>query len=136
MIFYLYPETTTFTIIEGIPVDYTEIFPNEESDTYSKGLKFESYDIKNTQHNGSNSFDGEDQQTRNYDQSQHLASPNNVPIEDVISAKINNNFETNFPSSIKMYNDIVLPTKESALAELRSAAATSPTGEIISLNVL
>ena len=46
----------------------------------------------------------------------------------MISTRINDNFQNNFPNSIRIYNDIVLPTKETVLKELRSAAATSPKG--------
>ena len=59
----------------------------------------------------------ENDQAQHYEKSSYLALRNNVSIEDVIATRINNNFQDNFPNSIKMYNDIVLPTKETVLKD-------------------
>ena len=45
-----------------------------------------------------------------------------ISIEEVIASRINTNFQKNFPSTIKIYQDLNLPTKETALKELKSAA--------------
>ena len=63
-----------------------------------------------------------------YENSVSLGSQKNKSIEDVISTRISDSFQNNFPNSIKIYNDLVLPTKETALKELRIAAETAPTG--------
>ena len=63
-----------------------------------------------------------------YGNSVSLSSQQNKSIEDVISTRISDSFQNNFPNSIKIYNDLVLPTKETALKELRIAAETAPTG--------
>lgn len=64
-----------------------------------------------------------------YENSVHLSNQKNTSIEDVISTRISNSFENNFPNSIKIFNELVLPTKETALKELRTAAEAAPTGQ-------
>ena len=126
----LYSETTTFTIVEELPDDYTEIRINEESDRHPTKTE------RPRQNDVSSNYESENEgynQEEYYEKSSYIASRNNVSIEDVISTRINDNFQDNFPNSIQIYNDIVLPTKETVLKELRSAAATSPTGIMIEI---
>ena len=70
----------------------------------------------------------QDERTSLYKNSVSSSNLKNKSIEEVISTRISDNFENNFPNSIKVYNDLVLPTKEAALKELRTAAETAPTG--------
>lgn len=50
-----------------------------------------------------------------------------ISIEEVIASRINTNFQKNFPSTIKIFPDLNLPTKETALKELKSAAPSGLT---------
>ena len=122
-------ETTTYTIVDDFPIDYIDVETDEdrkvspvsrdETPVKNRNSNLQSRDSIN------NTIDQEqDYQTEN----PLIVLPINVPIEDAISTRITSNFENNFPSSIQVYNDIVLPTKETVLKELRSAANKAPKG--------
>ena len=121
----IFKETTTFGTIEDQP-DYSlnaEI--EEQTDRLIEKAKKILEKSRKTNPRQSNF---QDERTNLYKNSVSLSSPKNKSIEEVISTRISDNFENNFPNSIKVYNDLVLPTKEAALKELRTAAETAPTG--------
>ena len=124
----LYSETTTFTIVEELPDDYTDFRINEESGRIPSKIERTRQNDGNPNYEGLDSGNNRYNQEEYYKKSSYIANRNNVSVEDVISTRINDNFQNNFPNSIQVYNDIVLPTKETALKELRSAAATAPKG--------
>ena len=122
-------ETTTYTIVDDFPIDYINV--GTEGDGKQSPVSREEIPIKNRNSNLqsrkiiNNTVNQEqDYQTEN----PLIVLPINLPIEDAISTRITSNFENNFPSSIQVYNDIVLPTKETVLKELRSAANKAPKG--------
>ena len=121
----IFKETTTFGTIEDQP-DYSlnaEI--EEQTDRLIEKAKKILEKSRKTNPRQSNF---QDERTNLYKNSVSLSSLKNKSIEEVISTRISDNFENNFPNSIKVYNDLVLPTKEAALKELRTAAETAPTG--------
>ena len=124
----LYSETTTFTIVEELPDDYTDFRINEESGRIPSKIERPRQNDGNPNYESLDSGNNRYNQEEYYEKSSYIANRNNVSVEDVISTRINDNFQNNFPNSIQVYNDIVLPTKETALKELRSAAATAPKG--------
>ena len=131
MIFYdfILLETTTYTIVDDFPIDYIDVDAEEdnkespvhrhETPVKNRNSKIQSRNIINDTINREHDY-----QTEN----PLIVLPINVPIVDAISTRITSNFENNFPSSIQVYNDIVLPTKETVLKELRSAANKAPKG--------
>ena len=124
-------ETTTYTIVDDFPIDYIDVeterdrkespILRDETPVENRNSNLQSRDIINNTINQE-----QDYQTEN----PLIVLPINVPIEDAISTRITSNFENNFPSSIQVYNDIVLPTKETVLKELRSAANKAPKGSL------
>ena len=60
-----------------------------------------------------------------YNKGKNNSENSGLSIEEVIASRINTNFQKNFPSTIKIYQDLNLPTKETVLKELRSAAPSS-----------
>ena len=121
----IFTETTTFGTIEDQP-DYSlnaEI--EEQTDRLIEKAKKILEKSRKTNTRQSNY---QDERTSLYENSVSSSNLKNKSIEEVISTRISDNFENNFPNSIKVYNDLVLPTKEAALKELRTAAETAPTG--------
>ena len=121
----IFKETTTFGTIEDQP-DYSlnaEI--EEQTDRLIEKAKKILEKSRKTNPRQSNF---QDERTNLYKNSVSSSNLKNKSIEEVISTRISDNFENNFPNSIKVYNDLVLPTKEAALKELRTAAETAPTG--------
>ena len=121
----IFKETTTFGTIEDQP-DYSlnaEI--EEQTDRLIEKAKKILEKSRKTNTRQSNY---QDERTSLYENSVSSSNLKNKSIEEVISTRISDNFENNFPNSIKVYNDLVLPTKEAALKELRTAAETAPTG--------
>ena len=124
-------ETTTYTIVDDFPIDYIDVetegdrkeilFSRDESPVKNRNSNLQSRNIINNTINQEQEY-----QTEN----PLIVLPVNLPIEDAISTRITSNFENNFPSSIQVYNDIVLPTKETVLKELRSAANKAPKGSL------
>ena len=124
-------ETTTYTIVDDFPIDYIDVetevdrkesnIPRDETPVENRNSNLQSRNVINNTVNQE-----QDYQTEN----PLIVLPINVPIEDAISTRITSNFENNFPSSIQVYNDIVLPTKETVLKELRSAANKAPKGSL------
>ena len=128
---FLILETTTYTIVDDFPIDYIDVDAeedNKESPVHSHETPVENRNSKIQSRNIINDTINREQdyQTEN----PLIVLPINVPIEDAISTRITSNFENNFPSSIQVYNDIVLPTKETVLKELRSAANKAPKGSL------
>ena len=128
---FLILETTTYTIVDDFPIDYINVETEEErkespvsrdeTPVQNGNSNLQSRNINNNTINQEQEY-----QTEN----PLIVLPINVPIEDAISTRITSNFENNFPSSIQVYNDIVLPTKETVLKELRSAANKAPKGSL------
>ena len=124
-------ETTTYTIVDDFPIDYINV--ETEEDRKESPVSRDETPVQNgnsnlqSRHINNNTINQEQEyQTEN----PLIVLPINVPIEDAISTRITSNFENNFPSSIQVYNDIVLPTKETVLKELRSAANKAPKGSL------
>lgn len=124
-------ETTTFEAIEDLPDTSLNAEIEEQTDRLIK--KAQKILQKSRRPNPRRpAFDGESAIPDNdgqYKNSVYLSNQKNKSIEDVISTRISNSFENNFPNSIKIFNELVLPTKETALKELRTAAETAPTGQ-------
>ena len=124
-------ETTTYTIVDDFPIDYIDV--ETEGDRIERPVTRDETPVKNRNSNlqGRNIINNTIHQEQEYQTENPLiVLPINVPIEDAISTRITSNFENNFPSSIQVYNDIVLPTKETVLKELRSAANKAPKGSL------
>ena len=122
-------ETTTYTIVDDFPIDYIDVETDE--DRKVSPVSRDETPVKNRNSNlqSRNTINNTIDQEQDYQTENPLiVLPINVPIEDAISTRITSNFENNFPSSIQVYNDIVLPTKETVLKELRSAANKAPKG--------
>ena len=124
-------ETTTYTIVDDFPIDYIDV-ETEGDRKESLILRDETpVDNRNSNLQSRNVINNTVNQEQDYQTENPLiVLPINVPIEDAISTRITSNFENNFPSSIQVYNDIVLPTKETVLKELRSAANKAPKGSL------
>ena len=124
-------ETTTYTIVDDFPIDYIDV--ETEEDRKESPFSRDETPVKNRNSNlqSRNTINNTIDQEQDYQTENPLiVLPINVPIEDAISTRITSNFENNFPSSIQVYNDIVLPTKETVLKELRSAANKAPKGSL------
>ena len=124
-------ETTTYTIVDDFPIDYIDV--DAEGDRQESPVHRDGTPVKNRNSNlqSRNTINNTIDQEQDYQTENPLiVLPINVPIEDAISTRIASNFENNFPSSIQVYNDIVLPTKETVLKELRSAANKAPKGSL------
>ena len=133
MVFYdfMILETTTYTIVDDFPIDYIDV--DTEGDGKQSPVSRDETPVKNRNSNlqSRNTINNTIDQEQDYQTENPLiVLPINVPIEDAISTRITSNFENNFPSSIQVYNDIVLPTKETVLKELRSAANKAPKGSL------
>ena len=133
MVFYdfMILETTTYTIVDDFPIDYIDVATEE--DRKESPFSRDETPVKNRNSNlqSRNTINNTIDQEQDYQTENPLiVLPINVPIEDAISTRITSNFENNFPSSIQVYNDIVLPTKETVLKELRSAANKAPKGSL------
>ena len=128
---FLILETTTYTIVDDFPIDYIDV-ETEGDRKESLILRDETpVDNRNSNLQSRNVINNTVNQEQDYQTENPLiVLPINVPIEDAISTRITSNFENNFPSSIQVYNDIVLPTKETVLKELRSAANKAPKGSL------
>ena len=124
-------ETTTYTIVDDFPIDYIDV--ETEGDRKESPILRDETPVENRNSNlqSRNVINNTLNQEQDYQTENPLiVLPINVPIEDAISTRITSNFENNFPSSIQVYNDIVLPTKETVLKELRSAANKAPKGSL------
>ena len=124
-------ETTTYTIVDDFPIDYINVETEEERkespvSTDETPVQNGNSNLQSRNINNNTINQEQEYQTEN----PLIVLPINVPIEDAISTRITSNFENNFPSSIQVYNDIVLPTKETVLKELRSAANKAPKGSL------
>ena len=128
---FLILETTTYTIVDDFPIDYIDV-ETEGDRKESLILRDETpVDNRNSNLQSRNVINNTVNQEQDYQTENPLiVLPINVPIEDAISTRITSNFENNFPSSIQVYNDIVLPTKETVLKVLRSAANKAPKGSL------
>ena len=123
-------ETTTFDVVQEQP-DYSlnaEI--EEQTDRLIKKAQkiLQKSRIVNSRQPNLEDKLVDTNNNNQYVNSVSLGSQKNKSIEDVISTRISDSFQNNFPNSIKIYNDLVLPTKETVLKELRMAAETAPTG--------
>ena len=128
---FLILETTTYTIVDDFPIDYIDV--ETEGDRKESPILRDETPVENRNSNlqSRNVINNTLNQEQDYQTENPLiVLPINVPIEDAISTRITSNFENNFPSSIQVYNDIVLPTKETVLKELRSAANKAPKGSL------
>ena len=128
---FLILETTTYTIVDDFPIDYIDV--ETERDRKESPILRDETPVENRNSNlqSRNVINNTVNQEQDYQTENPLiVLPINVPIEDAISTRITSNFENNFPSSIQVYNDIVLPTKETVLKELRSAANKAPKGSL------
>ena len=129
--YFMILETTTYTIVDDFPIDYIDV--ETERDRKESPVSRDEIPVENRNSNlqSRNVINNTVNQEQDYQTENPLiVLPINVPIEDAISTRITSNFENNFPSSIQVYNDIVLPTKETVLKELRSAANKAPKGSL------